>query len=108
MPLQPKTPKDLALAPVAAQVDANLQRLRDLEPSGIDQELQLELDRPPFEGTPDERSARVHELALRNVDLHGWETSMHPDATRLKLQGGSVSLELALSASITRYITDGT
>ena len=44
MPLHPRVPKDLALAPIAAGIDLNLQRLRDKEPSEIGFELALELD----------------------------------------------------------------
>lgn len=42
--LLPKVPADLALAPVAAQIDDNLSRIRDISPSAIGVDLQLKLD----------------------------------------------------------------
>ena len=43
-------------------------------------------------------------MALRSVDLHGWSTDISEDHSRLRMTGGSVSLELGLSAAVTRYI----
>ena len=106
--MRPQVPMDLSLAPVAAAIDRNLQRLRDKESAGeIDRELQLELDQPPLEDTREERRARVLALALRNIDLHGWEVDLAADDSRLHLSGGSVSLDLGLSAAILAYLADG-
>src|SRR5215207_10339477 len=44
--LHPRVPKDLALAPVAAEIDLNLQFLRDHAPEQIEYELDVTLDRP--------------------------------------------------------------
>lgn len=106
MALRPKTPIDLSLAPVAAQVDINLSRLRDCKPEEIDFQVALELDRPERDGTVKERADRVLAFAVRNVELHGWEPSISEDHSRLHLSGGSVSLDLGLSAAITRYVED--
>ena len=46
MTIHPKNQKDLMLAPVAAEIDRNLQRLRGGSPSDVLAELELELDRP--------------------------------------------------------------
>jgi hypothetical protein len=100
----PKTPKDLALAPVAVGIDANLQRLRTRSQDGIEFELQLELDRPPFDDTRAERADRVLRLALRGVDLHGWEAELTPDGSAVRITGGSVSLDIAVGAGATRFI----
>ena len=105
MALRPKTTNDLALAPVAAQLDMNLARLRDCSPTEIDFQLALELDRPAHLGTVEERADRVLAVAVRNVELHGWVPSITDDRCRLRLSGGSVSLDLGLSAEIMRYIT---
>jgi|SRR5450759_1065293 hypothetical protein len=107
MALLPKVPMDMALAPVAATIDLNLQALRDRQPSEINAELQLKLDRPPIPNNRDERTAHVLRAALRNVELHGWEGTITQDASRLHLTGGSVTLDLGLGASITRYIEAG-
>jgi len=105
MPLHPRVPKDLALAPIAAGIDLNLQRLRDKKPSEIGFELALELDTEESgESTPPERAQRILHVALREVDLHHWDAAITDDFARLRLSGGSVSLDLGLSASILAYI----
>jgi hypothetical protein len=44
-------------------------------------------------------------MATRWVHLHGYEVSISSDATRLHLSGGSESIDLGLSRSITDYIS---
>ena len=107
MTVRPRVPTDLALAPVAAQIDLNLQRLRDKPPAAVDTELQLELNRPPMPNTREERAAHVLRVALRDVELHGWEGVITDDGTRLHLSGGSVTLDLGLGAGVTLYIDNG-
>jgi hypothetical protein len=108
MPLNPKVPKDLALAPLAAGIDLNLQRLRDRSPDEIAFELALELDdQEGPETTEADRAERVLRVALRDVDLHHWHAEITGDGARLRLSGGSVSLDLGLSASILAYIGKG-
>jgi hypothetical protein len=107
MSITPKEPKDLALAPVAVHVDRNLERLRDKSPSEIDYELTLELNQPPQTGTAEERSTRVLAVALREVDLHHWSAEITPDSARVRLSGGSVSLDVGLSAALLTYIREG-
>jgi len=102
--MRPKTPLDLSLAPVAAQLDMNLALLRDRTAEEIDFEIALELDRPERSGSPAERADRVLAVAVRNVDLHGWTTEITDDHCRLRLSGGSVSIDLGLSAELLRYI----
>lgn len=108
MPLHPRAAKDLALAPVAAQIDMNLQRVRDRSQDAVDYELQLELNWPPVDDSIAERSARILALALRGVDLHEWNAEITDDSARLHLSGGSVSLDLGLGISLTDYITGTT
>jgi len=107
MTLHAKNHRDLLLAPVAAEIDLNLQRMRDVSPRDVLQELELELDRPAARTDRDERAQLVLEQALRNVDLHGWSAAITDDGCRLHLGGGSVSLGLGLSDGISRYIRDG-
>jgi hypothetical protein len=107
MTLHPREPMDLALAPVAAQIDINLRRLRDLSAEEIDYELELQLDTSASHDTPEERSARVLQVALRDVPLHDWHAAITDDSARLRLTGGSVSLDLGLSAALLRYIERG-
>lgn len=107
MPLHPKSPIDLALAPVAAAIDLNLQRLRDRTPAEIDYELALELNLSTRGSTRADRMSWVHQSAVRLVDLHDWQTEITDDGDRLRLDGGSVTLDLGLSATILRYIEQG-
>jgi hypothetical protein len=107
MMIHPKTQKDLMLAPVAAQIDRNLQRLRVDSPYDVLAELELELDRPAMCAERDERAKLVLRQALRDVDLHGWTATLSDDASRVHLDGGSVSLDLGLSTAITSYVVEG-
>jgi hypothetical protein len=95
------------LAPVAAEIDLNLQRIRDIPPEQVALELELELDQPDIFAKPDERAKLVLRQAVRNVELHGWDAGISADWHRLTLNGGSVSLDLGLSDGITQYIRDG-
>ena len=95
------------LAPVAAEIDLNLQRLRDRSPRDVEAELELELDTPAMSRERDQRPELVLRQALRNLSMHGWRASITDDGCRLHLDGGSVSLDLGLSAGITSYIEDG-
>ena len=45
--------------------------------------------------------------AVRGVDLHTWHTEITDDSARLRLSGGSVTIDLGLSANIMRYIENG-
>lgn len=107
MTLHPKQQKDLMLAPVAAEIDINLQRMRDMSARDVEAELELELDTPAMRLDRDERSELVLRQALRNVDLHGWTAAITDDGCRLHLEGGSVSVDLGLSAGIGTYIREG-
>ena len=105
--MHPKGKKDLALAPVAAEIDLNLQRLRDKSIRSVEAELELELDTPATNADRRGREKLVLRQALRHVELHGWSAAISDDASRLHLDGGSVSLDLGLSAGITAYIQAG-
>jgi hypothetical protein len=105
--IHPKRRKDLVLAPVAAEIDLNLQRLRDRPAPDVEAGLEIELDRPATGGDRDERAQLVLREAIRNVDMHGWTAEITADSSRLHLEGGSVTLDLGLSAGIREYIEDG-
>jgi hypothetical protein len=104
MSLTPKAPKDLALAPVAASIDLNLQRIRDCSPEDIERTLEIELNNAPIADDRDERAHRILSLALRDVDLHGWDASITDDGAAVRLIGGSVSLDISLSAAVLSFI----
>lgn len=107
MTIHPKVPKDLALAPVAVAIDLNLLHLRDKSPAEIEFALALALNRTTTDGNRVDREAWVLDEAVRGVDLHTWQTEITADAARLRLSGGSVSIDLGLSANLMRYIEDG-
>ena len=107
MSIHPKVPKDLALAPVAVAIDLNLHHLRDKSPAEIDFALALALNRTTSDGDRADRAAWVLDEAIRGVEMHAWHTEITADSARLRLSGGSVTIDLGLSASILRYIEDG-
>jgi len=107
MTVHPKNQKDLMLAPVAVEIDRNLQRLRVDSTYDVLAELELELDRPAMYAGADERAELVLRQALRDVDLHGWTATLSDDASRIHLEGGSVTIDIGLSPAITAYITQG-
>jgi hypothetical protein len=107
MTIHPKHQRDLMLAPVAAEIDLNLQRLRQSSCQDVVAELELELDRPAMCTRHAERAELVLRQALRNVDLHGWTAAITDDDARIHLNGGSVSLDLGLSPAITSYLQGG-
>ncbi len=109
MSLHPKSPKDLALAPVAAAIDSNLRRLREQRTAAqIEYELALELNQPTAAVDRAERATRVLAVALRDVDLHGWAAELTDDGSAVRLAGGSVSVDLAVGASVQRYVGEVT
>ncbi len=95
------------LAPVAAEIDRNLQRMRDRTSREVEYELELALDCDGMIGERGQRAQLVADLAVRGVDMHGWTASITDDGCRLHLDGGSVSLDLGLSEGITAYIREG-
>jgi hypothetical protein len=102
-----KLPIDIALAPVAAGIDLNLQSFRDKRPAEVAHELELQLNQEPLADPGDHRAEQVLRAALRDVELHGWEGSITAGGARLHLYGGSVTLHLGLGASVTTYIEEG-
>jgi hypothetical protein len=105
--LHPRTPKDLLLAPVAAGIDLNLQYLRDKSPGQIDEALAIALNTDTAGADRVQRAGWILEEALRAVELHDWRAEITDDAARLRLSGGSVTIDLGLSATILHYIESG-
>jgi hypothetical protein len=107
MTLRPKTPKDLLLAPVAAEIDKNLTVLRDMSPGEIGDVLAIAFNADRAGADRAQRADRILDEARRGVELHAWKAEITDDAARLRLSGGSVSIELGLSPSIRSYIENG-
>ena len=107
MTLKPRTPKDLLLAPLAAEIDLNLQSLRDRKPQEIAEALALTVNDDTGRADRTQRETWILTQAVRDVDLHHWDVALTDDGHRLRLSGGSVSIDLGLSATIVSYITSG-
>ena len=107
MTLRPKVPKDLLLAPVAAEIDRNLQSLREISPGEIDAELALLFNTQTGHADRKRRADWILEAALRLVDMHDWHAEITDASARLRLSGGSVTIDLGLSATILDYIENG-
>lgn len=101
--VRPRQPKDLVLAPVAVEIDLNLQRVRGKSPAEIEAAFPT-IDLREWPDSPDGRAARVLDLALEMVQLRGWEAAVTEDHSAIRLSGGSVTLDIAVSASVARYI----
>ncbi len=101
---RPRVPNDLLLAPVAAAIDLNLQHVRDLPVA----QISLELDVLEQCATRDERASRVLRAALRGVKTHRWSAQISDDGVRLRLTGGSVSLDVGLSRALMHYVNGST
>jgi hypothetical protein len=98
-------PTDLALSPVAAQIDRNLGKLRNLTSDEIAFDVALQLDYRPRNDDARERAECIRKLAVKCIRrLWGWKVELNPDYTHLRLSGGSVPIELGLSDSIHDYI----
>lgn len=106
MSLHPRETRDLALAPVAVHVDMNLRPLREAGPEDLEAAFQLVLDRPAADQSRATREQRVLDVALRGVDLHGWSASVCPDGSAIRLEGGSVTLDLALGATVLHHLEE--
>ena len=104
MNVHPRVPADLVLAPVAVAIDRNLEPLRDTAADAMEREIQMVLDRPGRDDSAEERARRVLEAAVRNVDVHGWSAEIVADHSRLRLSGGSVSLDIGLCATLLAFI----
>lgn len=105
--VRPRSSRDLSLAPVAVEIDENLKRIRDKAPAEIAFDLVLELNCDGDVKDRDERARLVLEFAVKDTNLHGWTATMSSDAARVHLEGGSVTIDLGLSASILDYIEHG-
>jgi hypothetical protein len=100
----PKNAKDLALAPVAVQVDENLRYLRSCTAAEVPAALELMLNAPERDDERSTRERRVLAAALRDVDLHGWDAALTDDGSAIRLTGGSVSLDIAVGASLLHHL----
>jgi hypothetical protein len=102
--MAPRSLQDLSLAPVAVGIDRNLQRLRGKSAADIEREMELELDTPAVWDDAEQRREHLLAFAVRNVDLHDWDTAITDDCSAIRLSGGSVTLDVALSRTVCEYL----
>ena len=102
----PRSPADLALAPVLINIERNLARVRDSD--DLEYALALALnDDSGWYRSPAERADRVQQLATRNVDLHGWHVTPSPDLQGLVIEHSHNRVSLMLGKRLAGYVTGG-
>lgn len=77
----PRDVADLYLAPVALELDAELETLKDKDEHALLLYIALETGREPLD--LDERRRFLLEAVTRLVDLHGWEAGWDERGLRL-------------------------
>ena len=100
---RPRSPTDLALAPVLIGIEQNLARLR----ASDDVEYALALDLNDDDGwyhSADERARRVMRAAVRDVDLHGWQVMPTQDRCGLAVTHGGYSVCVMLGSRLADYV----
>lgn len=103
---RPRSPADLALAPVLIELEQNLARLR----ASDDLELLLALDlddQASFYQGPAERAERLEKFATREVDLHGWSVTPTPDLYGLAVAHGEYAVSLMFGRRLVEYVQEG-
>ena len=102
----PRSPADLALAPVLIGIERNLARVRDSD--DLDYALALALnDDSDWYHSATERAERVQQLATRDVDLHGWHVTPAPDRQGLLVTRGHHHVSLMLGRRLADYVAAG-
>ena len=100
---RPRSPADLALAPVLISIEQNLARVRDSD--DLEYALALALnDDSGWYHSAAERADRVQQLATRNVDLHGWRVTPAPDRQGLVVEHGHHCVSLMLGRRLAEYV----
>lgn len=103
---RPHSAADLALAPVAINIERNIAELR----SSDDLEFALALtlnDDSAWYHDAGQRAARIARAASRGVDLHGWQAHPALDLRGLLLQHGDYQVTLMFGRKLDRYIELG-
>ncbi len=102
----PHSAADLALAPVLINIERNLAHVRDSE--DLEYSLALELnDDNGWYHSAAERAERVRDLAIRNVDLHGWQVSPSPDLQGLVVEHSEYRVSVMLGKKLADYVERG-
>lgn len=96
----PHDATDILLAPVALQLDQQLEQLGALDHDELVFLVALETDREPR--TPDQRRDLLIEALARDVDTHGWQLEWVDRGLRLAHEERHVVL--GLPASVREFV----
>lgn len=107
MSTTPHSAADLALAPVLINIERNLARLRASENPEFQLSLELNDDGWWYH-TVAERAARLRELAIRDVDTHGWQITPTDDGCGLTVSHGGYQVSLMFGKRLAGYVERGT
>jgi hypothetical protein len=102
----PHSPADLALAPVLINIERNLAPVRDSDDLEYSLALMLN-DNSSWYHTAAERAARVRQLAIRNVDLHGWQVTPTQDLAGLAVEHSGYRISVMLGKQLASYVERG-
>jgi hypothetical protein len=103
----PHSAADLALAPVLINIERNLARVRDSDDLEYALALALNDDNAWYHSAT-ERADRVVQLAIRNVDLHGWNVVPTPDMQGVAVEHSEHRVSVMLGKRLADYIAEGT
>src|SRR5215470_13593205 len=102
----PHSPADLPLAPVLISIERNLAQVRDSD--DLEYALALALnDDAGWYNSAAERASRVRQLAIRNVELHGWRVTPASDRQGLVIEHGHYRVSVMLGRRLADYVTRG-
>ncbi len=96
----PHDTTDILLAPVALDLDQQLDQLGALDQAEIHFLVALTTDREP--NSLDRRRELLLASLVRDVDTHGWDVAWH--ARGLRLEHGGRQVVLGLPASVRLFV----
>ena len=104
--LHPHSVTDLALAPVVIHIERNLAQVRDSADLEYAFALALNDDNGWYH-SPAERAGRVLQVALREVELHGWQAGPTPDLQGLMISHGEYRVCVMFGRRLAEYVERG-
>ena len=104
MPTAPHDLVDLFLAPVALEVDKNINDLGKLDVRGLALRVALESDRPDH--TREQRESGLITTITHLVDLRGWQVTW--DARGIRLSHAGHTLVLGVPKTFEQFVHHGT
>lgn len=103
---RPHSVADLALAPVAINIERNIAELRSSDDLEFALALELNDDSSWYHDRV-QRAWRIARAVTRGVELHGWQACPAPDMQGLLLEHGEYQVTLMFGKKLDRYIELG-